>query len=125
MRKTPLSVGQPNFQRSRPQAALDLLRRAHEAYPASEAYARNYALLLSRTNQCREAFEVVAPLEDSNRAENLNAAAVIEACLDRPDRVRNLLRRSLAINPNQPRVREAISALPSEGNSRRKSKILN
>jgi len=103
------------FQRGRPQAALDLLRRAHKAYPASEAYARNYTLLLSRTNQCREAFEVVAPLEDSNRAENLNAAAVIEACLDRPDRVRDLLRRSLAINPNQPRVREAISALPLEG----------
>ncbi len=100
------------FQRIQPHAALELLRQAHAAYPASESYTRNYALMLSSANRCREALDVVAPLETSSRPESLNAAAVIEACLDRPDRVRDLLGRSLAINPNQPRVREAIASLP-------------
>jgi predicted AlkP superfamily phosphohydrolase/phosphomutase len=109
-----------DFQKSRPQAAIELLRHAHAAYPASETYARGYALLLSGSNRCREALEVAAPLETSSRPESLNAAAVVEACLDRPDRVRDLLSRSLAINPNQPRVREAISSLPPGGAGRSK-----
>jgi predicted AlkP superfamily phosphohydrolase/phosphomutase len=100
------------FQATRPQAALDLLRRAHETYPSSEAYARDYALMLSHSNRCPEALEVARPLESSHQPESLNAAAVVEACLDRPDRVRDLLSRSLSINPNQPRVRDAISSLP-------------
>ncbi len=106
------------FQKARPQAALELLRQAHAAYPSSESYTRNYALMLSSANRCREALDVVAPLEASSRPESLNAAAVIEACLDRPDRVRDLLSRSLAINPNQPRVREALSSLPPPGSGR-------
>jgi predicted AlkP superfamily phosphohydrolase/phosphomutase/Flp pilus assembly protein TadD len=93
-------------------AGLVLLRAAHAAYPQSEPYARNYALLLSRKKRCREAYEVIAPLESSNQAETLNVAGVVEACLDRPDRVRTLFTRSLELDPNQPRVREALASLP-------------
>ncbi|HSS44122.1 MAG TPA: alkaline phosphatase family protein, partial [Thermoanaerobaculia bacterium] len=75
------------FQAKRPEAAIELLRLAHSSYPASETYARQYALLLSRNNRCREALEVIRPLEESNQPQNLNVAAVVEACLDRPDRV--------------------------------------
>jgi hypothetical protein len=70
--------------------------------------------LLSRKNRCREAHDVIEPLESSNQPETLNVAGIVEGCLDRPDRVRDLLTRSLAIDPNQPRVREAISSLPPE-----------
>jgi Flp pilus assembly protein TadD len=91
---------------------LALLRAAHAAYPQSEPYARNYALLLSRKNRCREAHDVIAPLESSSQPETLNIAGVVEACLDRPDRVRTLFLRSLELDPNQPRVREALAALP-------------
>ena len=93
-------------------AGLALLRAAHAAYPQSEPYARNYALLLSRKNRCREAHDIIAPLESSSQPETLNIAGVVEACLDRPDRVRTLFLRSLELDPNQPRVREALAALP-------------
>jgi len=104
-----------DFQAKRPEAAMELLRLAHSSYPASEAYAREYALLLSRNNRCQEASQVIKPLEESSRPENLNVAAIVEACLDRPDRVEELLRRSLSIDPNQPRVRAAIDGLPGHG----------
>jgi Flp pilus assembly protein TadD len=93
-------------------SGLALLQAAHAAYPQSEAYARNYALLLSRKNRCREAHHIIAPLESSTQPETLNIAGVVEACLDRPDQVRALFRRSLELDPNQPRVREALAALP-------------
>jgi predicted AlkP superfamily phosphohydrolase/phosphomutase/Tfp pilus assembly protein PilF len=93
-------------------SGLVLLRVAHAAYPQSESYARNYALLLSRKKRCREAHEIIAPLESSNQPQTLNIAGVVEACLDRPDRVRTLFLRSLELDPNQPRVREALAALP-------------
>lgn len=93
-------------------SGLALLRAAHAAYPQSESYTRNYALLLSRKNRCREAHDVIAPLESSRQPETLNIAGVVEACLDRPDRVRTLFLRSLELDPNQPRVREALAALP-------------
>jgi predicted AlkP superfamily phosphohydrolase/phosphomutase/Flp pilus assembly protein TadD len=93
-------------------AGLTLLRAAHAAYPESEPYVRNYALLLSRKNRCREAHDVIEPLESSNQPETLNVAGVVEACLDRPEKVRTLFTRSLELDPNQPRVREALAALP-------------
>jgi predicted AlkP superfamily phosphohydrolase/phosphomutase len=91
---------------------LVLLRAAHAAYPQSESYARNCALLLSRKNRCREAHDVIESFENSNQPETLNVAGVVEACLDRPDKVRTLFTRSLELDPNQPRVREALAALP-------------
>jgi predicted AlkP superfamily phosphohydrolase/phosphomutase len=91
---------------------LALLKAAHAAYPQSEPYARNYALLLSRKKRCREAHEVIASLESSNQPGTLNIAAVVEACLDRPDKVRALFLRSLELDPDQPRVREALASLP-------------
>src|SRR5262249_28351016 len=100
------------FQRSNPPASVELLRQAHAAYPSSEVYARDYALLLARAHRCSEAADVAAPLESSTQFESLNAAAVVQSCLDRPDRVRELFMRSLALNPNQPAVREALASLP-------------
>lgn len=91
---------------------LALLREAHAADPQSEPFARSYALLLSRKNRCREAHEVIAPLEESSQPQTLNIAGIVEACLDRPDRVRQLFLRSLALDPNQPRLREALASLP-------------
>jgi predicted AlkP superfamily phosphohydrolase/phosphomutase len=100
------------FERRRPGAGLALLAGVHSAYRGNEAFARQYALLLARNRRCREGKEVIKPLEGSNQSETLNVAAVIEGCLDRPDRVRLLLQRSLEIDPSQPRVRDAIAALP-------------
>lgn len=100
------------FERRRDGAGLRLLRAAHAAYPPSELYARGYALLLSRKNRCREAKGVIESYETSSQAETLNVAGIVEACLDRPDKVEKLLRRSLELNPNQPKVREALAALP-------------
>jgi Flp pilus assembly protein TadD len=100
------------FERRRGGSGLALLRAARAAYPESEEHARNYALLLSRKDRCREAHDVIAPFENSNQPETLNIAAIVAACLDRPERVRELFLRSLALDPNQPRVREALAALP-------------
>jgi predicted AlkP superfamily phosphohydrolase/phosphomutase len=117
-----LAAGQPEPERTverwaaeferRGGAGLALLRATHATYPESEPYARNYALLLSRKKRCREAHDVIEPLERSNQPETLNVAGVVEACLDRPDKVETLLRRSLELDPNQPRVREALASLP-------------
>ena len=100
------------FERLRAGAGLALLSAFRAVYPGSETYARDSALLLARSNRCKEAHDVIGPLESSNQAETLNVAAIVEACLDRPDRVRELFLRSLELHPNQPKVREALAALP-------------
>ncbi|MEP6802433.1 MAG: hypothetical protein ABJC07_10875, partial [Acidobacteriota bacterium] len=100
------------FEKSDRPAATRLLRDAHLAHPNSELYRRDYALILARGNRCREAVDIIAPLERSASIESVNAAAAVEVCLDRPDRVRDLLTRSLTLDPNQPRVRDALSSIP-------------
>lgn len=99
------------FGQQRHGAALALLQALRKAYPASEAYTRHYALLLVLRRRCREAEEALAPLEESRQAATLNTAAAAAVCLGRLDRVRTLLRRSLATDPNQPKVRVALATL--------------
>ena len=101
-----------DFQKTDAAAAIALLREAHAAHPENEAYTRDLALALGRANRCSEAVAVAVALETSTHPESLNAAASVEVCLDRPDRVRDLLSRSLVIDPNQPRVRDALESLP-------------
>jgi Flp pilus assembly protein TadD len=101
-----------DFARRDRSAATELLRRAHAAAPANETLTREYALVLSRDGRCADAVRVAAPLEQSSNPASLNAAAAVAACLSDPGRVRALLSRSLAIDPNQPRVRDALESLP-------------
>lgn len=117
------SAGMPNpestieswaadFQKTNAAAAIALLRDAHASHPENEAYTRELALALGRANRCADAVAIAVALETSTHPESLNAAAAVEVCLDRPDRVRDLLSRSLTIDPNQPRVRDALAAVP-------------
>jgi len=100
------------FERARAGAGRSLLGTFHAKYPENPSYARDLALMLARAKQCDAAERIMAPLESSNDWQSLNVAAIVETCLDRPDRVGVLLRRSIEINPDQPSVREAIDSLP-------------
>lgn len=118
-----ISAGQPEpvstverwageFRAHDPGASVELLKNARSAFPEVEAYTRDLALLLAGTGKCGEASGLVGALESSGKVDDLNAAAVVEACLDQPAKVRELLEHSLALDPNQPRVREALAAVP-------------
>jgi len=100
-----------DFERQRPAAALALLARARATFPKNEAYARLQADTLARRGRCAEAAEVLVPLEQSREPATLNTAAAVQGCLHHPDRVAALLRRSLELDPNQPRVRDTLDSL--------------
>lgn len=101
-----------DFERRRPAAALALLARARAAIPGNEAYARLQADALARRGRCGEAAAALAALENSREPATLNMAAALQGCLNRPDRAAALLRRSLELDPNQPRIRELLASLP-------------
>ncbi|HMA18467.1 MAG TPA: alkaline phosphatase family protein, partial [Thermoanaerobaculia bacterium] len=90
-------------------AALSLLDRAAQSYPASEDIARALAMELSRARDCRRGLAVLSGFEAATKSvSTLNVLALLQTCLeDRPEVVR-LLRRSLELDPNQPEVARSL-----------------
>ena len=91
-------------------AARSLLDRAAKTWPSNEGIARDRALFLYRTKDCRGAAASLAPFEASTRSyQTLNVLALSETCLADRAAVERLLSRSLALNPNQPDVARSLA----------------
>jgi predicted AlkP superfamily phosphohydrolase/phosphomutase/Tfp pilus assembly protein PilF len=92
--------------------AREVLERGARAYPASEAIAVELGLSRFRTRDCAGAYEAVSRLEAaSHDPRTLNAAALFQTCLGRPQAALALFRRSLAIQPDQPGVVRSMNLL--------------
>jgi Flp pilus assembly protein TadD len=90
-------------------AARSLLARAAREYPDHEGIARERAMHLHRAGDCRGAAAALSPFEaKTTSAETLNDLALIQTCLADRAAVERLLARSLALNPDQPAVAQAL-----------------
>jgi tetratricopeptide (TPR) repeat protein len=95
--------------RGQESAAKSLLARAARDYPDNEAIARERALLLQRSGDCRAAAAALGPFESRTAsAQTLNDLALIQTCLADRAAVERLLTRSLELNPKQPAVAQAL-----------------
>ena len=106
----------------RPQARKDLvryLRSLVEAFPRNDRYAASLGKALFEDQQCAESQGIFSKIaaRKPNDVEALNLMALTSLCLERPAEARTWFRRSLAIDPNQPAVREAAVQLERGGSS--------
>ncbi|MGH9367166.1 MAG: alkaline phosphatase family protein [Thermoanaerobaculia bacterium] len=90
-------------------AARSLLDRASRTYPDNEGVARERALFLYRSKECRGAIAALSRFESSTSdPRTLNDLALFHACLPDRDGVIRLLERSLALKPDQPEVARSL-----------------
>ncbi|HSE62587.1 MAG TPA: hypothetical protein VLG15_03160, partial [Thermoanaerobaculia bacterium] len=81
------------------------------SYPRNEEIARGLAMNLFRERECRRAVGVLAPFEAATTSPHtFNVLALLQTCLENRPEVVRLLRRSLAIDPNQPEVARSLRA---------------
>ncbi len=93
-------------------AARSLLDRAARTYPDSEGIARERALLLHRTKDCRGAVAALSRFEAATTdPQTLNDLALFESCLEDRDAVERLLTRSLALKPDQPQIARLLQVV--------------
>ena len=93
-------------------AARQVLERGVQAYPSSEAIARELGLVHYRARHCTAAWDAVARFEAVSRTpDTLNVLALFQGCLGRREESIAYFERSLAIRPDQPAVIRSIDAL--------------
>ncbi|MCA1612249.1 MAG: alkaline phosphatase family protein [Acidobacteria bacterium] len=96
-------------------AARSLLERAAAKYPKSEEIARDLALLLARSRDCREAQTVLGRFDPGSiDPRTYNTLALVETCLENRPAVVRLLTRSLEMKPDQPEVARSLSLARGE-----------
>jgi predicted AlkP superfamily phosphohydrolase/phosphomutase len=99
-------------EKGKSQRAREVLERGAQAYPSSEPIAVELGLSRFRARNCAGAYEAVSRFEASTRdTRTLNAAALFQTCLGRPEAALALFRRSLAIQPDQPGVVRSMNLL--------------
>ncbi len=92
--------------------AKELLERGAKTYPGSEALARELGLTRYKAKDCAGAWDSVARFQATTQAaDTLNAMALFKTCLGRRDEASDLLRRSLAIKPDQPGALQSLKVL--------------
>ncbi len=92
-------------------AARSLLERASRVYPDSETLARERALFLYKSKDCRGAIGALSRFEPTTAdPRTVNNLALFHACLADRDAVIRLLERSLALKPDQPDVARSLAA---------------
>lgn len=93
-------------------AARSLLERAAREYPNDEGVARERALLLHRAKDCRGALSALGRFEAATTdPQTLNDLALFQTCLEDRDAVERLLKRSLALKPDQPQVARLLEVV--------------
>jgi predicted AlkP superfamily phosphohydrolase/phosphomutase/tetratricopeptide (TPR) repeat protein len=86
-----------------------LLLAARAKAPSSEPVVVSLAGLRLNQGRCAEALDLVRPfVPRSDFPDTLNVAGFALDCMHRTEESRQLLRRSLALNPEQPYVRRAL-----------------
>ena len=104
----------------RPAVRKDLvryLRSLTAAFPQNDRFAASLGKALFEDRQCGESqgiFSKIAAKKPYD-VEALNLMALTSLCLERPGEAREWFRRSLAVEPNQPAVREAATQLERGG----------
>ncbi len=93
------------------------LRRVTAAYPDNVRYAGSLGKVLFERQDCAGAEEVFRSLvaRQPNDLESLNLLALSSWCLGKTGEARSLLQRSLALDPNQPIVREGLAQIDRGG----------
>ena len=96
----------------KPARAREVLERGAKAYPADERIGRELGLLRFQAKDCEGAFQSVERFETTTKdADTLNALALFQTCLGRPDAALALFEKSLQIKPDQPGVRQSLNLL--------------
>jgi Flp pilus assembly protein TadD len=107
--KTILQWAGAAVEAGRAQVALSLLERGAAAYPRSEDVVRALAVRRFQGKDCARAFDLLAPFAQSANRDTLNLLGLSELCLGHREAARAFLQRSLALDPAQPSVREALA----------------
>ncbi len=94
--------------RGRRADAIALAEAGATRYPASEPLALAFARLRFEAKDCRGAVSVLQRFEQAGGRDTLNLLGLSELCLGDRLRARAHLERSLAIDPRQPPIREAL-----------------
>lgn len=107
--KTILQWAGAAIEEKRPQIAVSILERGIAAYPRSEEIARALALQRFQGKDCERARGLLAPFAASSNKDTLNLLGLSELCVGHREAARGFLERSLALDPAQPSVREALA----------------
>jgi Flp pilus assembly protein TadD len=96
----------------RPQL-VSFLKKVVAAYPKEDRYRASLGKALFETGDCANARPLFEELSGraAPEAENLNLLALTSWCLGDLARAKSAFERSLAINPNQPVVREGLATV--------------
>jgi Flp pilus assembly protein TadD len=98
---------------------LRFLRSLVAAFPQNDRYAASLGKALFEDQQCAESQMLFSKVvsRKPNDIEALNLMGLTSLCLQKPADAREWFRKSLAIDPNQPTVREAAAQLERGGSS--------
>lgn len=96
---------------SRPRVALRLLEEGTKRYPASEKLAIVHARLRLDAKDCAGARAALEAFAEKGGRDALNLLGLAEMCLEHPAEAQKYLRRSLALDPAQPPIQEALRFL--------------
>jgi Flp pilus assembly protein TadD len=90
---------------------VSFLRKVVAEYPGEDHYRASLGKALFESRDCASARPIFADLAQRTpvEAENLNLLALTSWCLGDTARAEGAFRKSLAVNPNQPVVREGLS----------------
>lgn len=99
--------------RERGRRLVSFMRKVVTAYPRDDHYRASLGKALFEDQDCASAQPIFADLAGKTpvSAENLNLLALTSWCLGDGTRAEDAFRRSLAVNPNQPVVKEGLSLL--------------
>ncbi len=96
----------------KPARAREVLERGAKEYPNDERIGRELGLMRFQARDCDGAFRSVERFEGTTKdADTLNALALFQTCLGRPDAALALFEKSLQIKPDQPGVRQSLNLL--------------
>jgi Flp pilus assembly protein TadD len=92
---------------------VSFLRKVVAAYPREDRHRASLGRALFEIKDCEPAQKIFADLAGRTppNVEHLNLLALTSWCLGEAARAEDAFRKSLAINPNQPVVREGLSVL--------------
>lgn len=97
-------------------AALELLEEAVRRYPQSEPFTRALALARFKRKDCSGGLAVLSPFEaKTSDPGTLNSLALLNTCVGKRDEAIGLLKRSLAIRPDQPGAIQSLNILQGTG----------
>jgi predicted AlkP superfamily phosphohydrolase/phosphomutase/Flp pilus assembly protein TadD len=93
------------------------LRSLTAAFPANDRYRASLGKALFEEKKCTESQQVFSEIvaKKPYDVEALNLMALTSLCLEKPAEAREWFRKSLAVEPNQPAVREGLTQLERGG----------